>query len=63
METTHPTPPPARGRPLPKVVVVVLIVIFAIYAVHVGQDVTAAVAAAAALGYAGVEASRRLFAH
>ncbi|MFE6309329.1 hypothetical protein [Nocardiopsis sp. NPDC057823] len=45
-----------------KVAVLGTVAGFAAYAVHTGQDVTADVAGAAALGYAGAEAARRLFA-
>ena len=61
---TLPVPGPAPGAPNrgpvgARVVVIVLVVSFAAYAVRAGQDAAAAVAAAAGLGYAAVEASRR----
>jgi hypothetical protein len=64
VDTSHPQHAhPAPGRAWPKFIVVVLIIFFAAYAVRAGHDATAAVAAAAALGYGGVEAARRLYAH
>lgn len=43
-----------------KVVVIVLMAVFALYALHLGHDLTAAVAAAAGLGCAATETVRRL---
>mgnify|MGYP006892281615 CR=1 FL=1 len=43
-----------------KVVVIVLMAIFALYALHLGHNLTAAVAAAAGLGCAAAETVRRL---
>lgn len=66
MNHTPPATAACSPRPLSwgligtKVLVIVLVTVFALFALHIGHEATAAVAAASALGYALVEALRRL---